>query len=168
MFSFWQILTVFLVAVTVAFPLAHAAELPGKMRLAKDTYLAVQAIYYPGFTLGAFAEPASIVATLVLLVFTSAWSPAFWCVLAALALLLAMHAVYWIVTHPVNGFWLQDQPLTGASAGFFSFGVRKDRAADPGREDGWKRLRDRWEYSHVVRAALATLSLILLLISVTI
>jgi hypothetical protein len=28
--------------------LAHALELPGKMRLTKDAYFAMQHIYYPG------------------------------------------------------------------------------------------------------------------------
>jgi hypothetical protein len=39
-----QILTVFLVAVAMSLALAHALELPGKMRLDKQTYIAVQAI----------------------------------------------------------------------------------------------------------------------------
>jgi hypothetical protein len=34
----------------MAMGLAQALELPGKPRLPKETYLAVQPIYYPGFT----------------------------------------------------------------------------------------------------------------------
>jgi hypothetical protein len=45
-----QVVTVFLVAVAMSLALAHALELPGKMRLEKATYIAVQIIYYPGFT----------------------------------------------------------------------------------------------------------------------
>jgi hypothetical protein len=41
-----------LAAVTMALSLAHALELPGKLRLGKEQYLAVQPIYYPGFTIG--------------------------------------------------------------------------------------------------------------------
>jgi hypothetical protein len=42
----FQIMTVMLAAVTMALSLAHALELPGKLRLNKEQYLAVQAIYY--------------------------------------------------------------------------------------------------------------------------
>jgi hypothetical protein len=43
----------------MALSLAHALEVPGKLRLNKEQYLAVQTIYYPGFTLGGIAEFAS-------------------------------------------------------------------------------------------------------------
>ena len=43
-----QIVALMLVAVAMALSLAHALELPGKMRLGKDAYLSVQTIYYPG------------------------------------------------------------------------------------------------------------------------
>jgi hypothetical protein len=43
------VVTVFLVAVAMSLALAHALELPGKMRLDRKTYHAVQSIYYPGF-----------------------------------------------------------------------------------------------------------------------
>ena len=39
----------------MALALAHALERPGKMRLSKE--LAIQPIYYPGFTFGGTAEP---------------------------------------------------------------------------------------------------------------
>jgi hypothetical protein len=78
-----------------------------------------------------------------------------------------MHTVYWIVTHPVNGFWLRDQKLTGLGQGFFSFGVNKAGPSHAPRAAEWTSLRDRWEYSHVARAVLAMLSLVLLLIAVT-
>jgi hypothetical protein len=35
-------------------------------------------------------------------------------------------------------------------------------------EDDWKRLRRRWEYSHVTRAVLAAISLVFLVIAVAI
>jgi hypothetical protein len=53
----------------MALSLAHALELPGKMRLGKDAYLSVQTIYYPGFTIGGIAEPLGILALIALLVF---------------------------------------------------------------------------------------------------
>ena len=158
---FLQVLATFLAAVAMAFALAHAAELPGKMRLGKEAYLTVQPIYYPGFTVGAIAEPAAIVATLALFVASGSGV-----VLAAFLALLAMHAVYWVVTHPVNGFWLKDQQLQGLGKSFFSFGVEKKRPVTATHPDDWMRLRDRWEYSHVARAGLSMLGLLLLLTAV--
>jgi len=87
-------MTVMLAAVTMALSLAHALELPGKLRLNKEQYLAVQAIYYPGFTLGGIAESASIVAALALLILTPRESPQFWLVAGALTALVAVQVIY--------------------------------------------------------------------------
>jgi hypothetical protein len=164
MFKLWQIVTVILVAVGMALPLAHALELPGKMRLGKEAYLAVQPIYYPGFTIGAaVGEAGGMLALLILLVITPYASTRFWWTLAAFVLFVAMHLTYWVVTHPVNNFWIKDLELTGLGATFFSL------FSSPMAEGGadWSKLRDVWEYSHVARAILATLSLISLTIAVT-
>src|ERR671916_3284396 len=90
MFLIIQVVTVFLVAVAMSLSLAHALELPGKMRLDRDTYVAVQGIYYPGFTYGGLGEGLGMVATLVLLLLTSSNSPAFWWTLVSFVALLAM------------------------------------------------------------------------------
>ena len=42
-----KLLAVLLAASAMALPYAHALELPGKRRLGKERYFAVQAIYYP-------------------------------------------------------------------------------------------------------------------------
>jgi hypothetical protein len=42
--------------------LAHALEFTSKLRLNKDTYLAIQTIYDPGFTIGGISEPLAIIA----------------------------------------------------------------------------------------------------------
>jgi hypothetical protein len=81
-------ISLFLVVLTVATSLAHALELPGKMRLSREQYLAVQAIYYPGFTYAGLAEPLSIVALAVLLLLSHGLAASFW--LVALALAAAM------------------------------------------------------------------------------
>jgi hypothetical protein len=59
-----EVLAVILAAVTMSLALAHALELTGKLRLSKEHYLAVQAIYYPGFTIAGIAEVGSIIAAL--------------------------------------------------------------------------------------------------------
>jgi hypothetical protein len=152
-----QVLAVLLVAVAMALALAHALELPGKLRLPKDQYLAVQPIYYPGFTIGGAAEPLGLVTVLVLLLSTPAGRLEFWLMVGAFAALLAMHAAYWLLTHPVNNFWLKGFKLKRLGAGFFAFDPFK-RTPDSGSEE-WTLLRDRWEFSHVVRAGLGVLSL---------
>jgi hypothetical protein len=73
MFLIIQVLTVFLVSLAMSLAVAHALELPGKMRLDRETYIAVQSIYYPGFTIGGlFGEGVGMIATLVLLLSTPA------------------------------------------------------------------------------------------------
>jgi hypothetical protein len=168
MIDLLQVLSVVLVAIAMALALAHALELPGKLRLSREEYLIVQPIYYPGFTFGGIAEPLALLATLALLLFTPAGSGAFWLTLVALLGLIGMQAVYWLVTHPVNKVWLQDESLQGAGARFFAADPAR-RSAPPGenRPDTWTVLRDRWEYSHVARAALALVSLIVLTVAVT-
>jgi hypothetical protein len=156
MVRFVQLVCVVLVAIAMALTLAHALELPGKMRLGKEAYLSVQQIYYPGFTVGGVAEPLGIIA---LLVFMPPPGSRFWWTMAALISLVAMHLVYWFVTHPVNSFWTKDIQLTGLGATFFSL-FAPDISGD------WAKLRDVWEYSHVARAALGMLSLIFLTIAV--
>ena len=85
MFVALQVIAVLLVAGAMALALAHALELPGKRRLAKEQYLAVQTIYYPGFTVGGFAEPLGLLCLLVLLVLTPAGGKAFWLTAGAFA-----------------------------------------------------------------------------------
>lgn len=90
----------------------------------------------------------------------------FWLVVGALALLAAMHASYWLITHRVNRFWLKDIELQGAGATFFSLGAKGVDLSR--REPAWTQLRDRWEYSHVLRAGFAAASLILLVTAIAV
>lgn len=155
-----QVVCVILVAIAMALTLAHTLELPGKMRLGKEAYFSVQQIYYPGFTIGGVAEPLGIIALLALLVFIPPPGTRFWWTVAAFVSLVAMHLVYWFVTHPVNSFWTKDIQLTGFGATFFSLFAPEISSGE------WTKLRDVWEYSHVARAALGMLSLIFLTIAV--
>ncbi len=169
MFAVLQVLTVILVVVALAPALARALELPGKMRLTQETYVAVQLIYYPGFTIaGGIGEAGGLLSTIILLVLTPLGSADFWLRLVALLGLLGMQAVYWLVTHPVNQFWLQGEHLSGVSAGFFALAS----ARWPGRPRescrvAWTDMRDRWEYSHVTRAGLAALSFVALVVALS-
>jgi len=84
MVVFLQVITFFLASIAMSFAVAHVLELPGKMRLSKENYIATQTIYYPGFTVGGIGEGASMLTTLVLLALTPINSQAFWWTLAGL------------------------------------------------------------------------------------
>jgi hypothetical protein len=121
----------------------------------------MQPIYYPGFTIGGIAEPTGLLALLVLLF--AAPEEGFWLRVGAFAALAAMHAAYWLLTHPVNNFWLKDFRPKGLGGSFFAIGG--SRLGEDGEID-WTVLRDRWETSHAIRAALGLLSLTLLTASI--
>lgn len=152
-----QIAAILLTALAMAPAVAHAFEFPGKKRLDKESYVAVQAIYYPGFTILGITEPASLITMIVLLFLTPRHSVAFLLAGFALTCMLGMQVVYWGFTHPTNRYWLQsaDAKLDKTGARFFAAGSATG-AAD------WTKLRDRWEYSHIVRAALSFLSFALI------
>jgi hypothetical protein len=150
------IMAVLIVVLASVPAVAHALELPGKMRLSKDEYATMQRVYYPGFTIAGLAEPLGIFMTLVLLI-RAPMDHMVWFILA-LAGLVGMQVIYWLVTHPVNKVWITGQPLSAPSGRFFAAG--SDRAENR----DWVVLRDRWEFSHVARAGCSVLSLVALLI----
>lgn len=94
-------------------------------------------------------------------------TPEFWLTLVGLLGLVAMQAVYWLFTHPVNNFWLAGTDLDRFSSGFFSFGTGRARRDERRRPQDWTELRDRWEYSHVARAAFSMLAFVALVISLS-
>jgi hypothetical protein len=155
-----SLVAVFLVAVTMGLSLAHALEFPGKARLAEPTYRAVQAIYYPGFTIGGLiGEFGALIVLPVLLVLTPIGTERFWWTAVSLGFLVLAHLTYWFVTHPVNSSWLKDTDLAGGATVFFG--------AFSSSESNWMRMRNLWEFSHVVRAVLAATSFVALLVAVT-
>lgn len=158
-----EVVSILLVALVMAPALAHLLEFPGKSRLAKDAYLTVQPIYYPGFTIaGGIGEVGGLISVLAILLLTPQNMPAFWLRLVALVAMLGMQIVFWLFTQPVNKFWLQSTSLGGFGGAFFNVGSHHVRPDDP---DGWKKIRDRWEYSHMVRAALGVVSFLLLVVA---
>ncbi|WP_292234342.1 DUF1772 domain-containing protein [Mesorhizobium sp.] len=84
----------------------------------------------------------------------------------ALAGLLIMQLVFWFMTQPINKHWLQEVELTAPTKRFFATEGRDEPALPPTQE--WTVVRNRWELSHVLRAALAMLSLILLTTAIAI
>ncbi|MER9938101.1 DUF1772 domain-containing protein [Mesorhizobium sp. M0088] len=163
MLGLLQVAVVMIVALPMALSVAHALELPGKMRLDERTYRAVQHIYYPGFTIGGAAEPLSIIVTGLLLFLVPAGTAAFWLVMVAFVALLATVAIYWIAVHPINKYWMEDAAAGVFGASFFSAGGKRD-----GPQANWTELRDRWEYAHVARAVLTSVGLLALVISLVV
>ena len=129
----------FLVDLTVVTSLAHALELPGKMRLTREQYLAVQTVYYPGFTYAGAAEPLSIVALAVLLWLSPRFTMAFWLLALALAAGVLTHLLYWVLGGSGEQGLTQGEALSAPARQFFG----ATRYA--GRTD-WTSLRDRWEW----------------------
>jgi hypothetical protein len=163
-----QVVAVLLASIAMSLALAHALELPGKLRLNKEDYIVTQTIYYPGFTIGGIGEALAVVAALALLLTTPSYNVAYWWTLAGFLCLLAMQAVYWVLTHPVNKFWTKDLDLRGLSAGFFAFGRKPAVDTSNKPDEKWINFRNRWEYSHVFRALLSMAALISLTVATAI
>lgn len=68
----------------------------------------------------------------------------------------------------MNKFWLRDHELKGVGGRFFRFDLIKRSAPHDSADDAWKRMRDTWEYSHVLRAVLAAIGLVSLVIAVAV
>lgn len=153
------LIATFLAALVFAQTVAHALEMPGKLRLNREQYYTVQTIYYPGFTIGGTAEPLSIVAVAAALLIGRPGVGGFWLVAGALAALVVTHVLFWVVVQPVNRQWLGTIKLSNAADHFF----RTGQAGAP--TDDWTKLRDRWERGHLARAVTATVAFVLLLLA---
>ena len=76
-----------------------------------------------------------------------------------------MQLVFWLVTQPVNRFWLKNHELSAAGERFFGVGQTKRPVRNTNNEN-WRHLRNRWEYSHAIRAVLSAAALIVMVIAV--
>src|SRR5437868_14152178 len=114
-----QVLTTILIMVALALALAHSLELPGKMRLNRDAYFAVQPIYYPGFTIGGgVGEAGGMILTILLLIFIPAGIGLFWLTVVALLGLIVMQTAYSVFALPVNQVWVISDKLSCFGSGF--------------------------------------------------
>jgi len=160
MYVLLQIVTVTSAAIAMALPLAHLLEWPGKLRLSREQYMAMQRAYYPGFTYAGLVEPLAVLLAFVLVLWTPPTTPPFWLAAASVILLGAMHGSYWLLTHPINRFWMAEARLASAGARFF--GSERLPFERLQAEGNWRELRRRWELSHGLRAALGFAALVLL------
>jgi hypothetical protein len=155
------------VAVAMALSLAHALEYPGKMRLDRPTYVAIQPIYYPAFRIGGgIGEGLGTILTFVLLLITPSDSEQFNWIAAAFASLLAMQAVYWTITYPVNNFWLERTVLNRPVRRFFGLSATTQTLARKERDSLWPALQQRWEISQIARAFFGFVSVVTITVAV--
>jgi len=75
-----------------------------------------------------------------------------------------MQVIFWVFVQPVNKAWLKGEALTGLGRHFFS--SSKLKIYTIGQVPAWTKLRNRWEYAHLVRAGLATISFIALVVAI--
>jgi hypothetical protein len=143
-----QFAAIMATGVTMTACVAHAMELPAKMRYEPSLYVRLHRTLYSNF--GRIAGPAealAVVSTAVLASWCRFKRPrAFPLTAAAAGCLAATHAIFWSVVNPVNVEMIK-WPLD---------------AIPP----DWTTARDRWEYGHAVRAALVTSAFTALLASV--
>jgi hypothetical protein len=122
-------------ALALAPALAHAMELPNKIRLPRDSYLTVQRIYRGWQFAGVFVIGA-LIATFLLVWF--AGSGAFASALIAFVCIIATQVVFWTLTFPVNRRTNNWTNVAG----------------------DWTRLRRRWEFSHALSAVLDLIAMV--------
>ena len=131
-----HLVAILLTAISMSAGWAHLLELPNKMVLSHDDYLAVQQIYRGWAWLG-FVVIGALVSTIALaLVQRQQGERAGHSVVAALCIALSL-VVFFSVTFPANQAtqnWVMLPP-------------------------NWETLRARWEYSHAVGALLYLVAL---------
>jgi hypothetical protein len=149
------------VAAAMALSLAYALEYPGKMQLDRSTYVAIQRIYYPAFTLGrSISEGLGVLLTFALLVVTPDGTERFNWIAAAFSSLLAMQVVYWTITYPVDKFWIERSQLSPGSRRFFGLSATAQMVAVREFEKLWPALQQRWEISQIARAFFGLVSVV--------
>jgi hypothetical protein len=137
-----RFLSLFLVALALVPAGAHVLELPAKIRLGAEEYLAVQQLYR-GWALMGIAVVGVLLSTLTLAAMSRHRAGEFGLALLAAACFAGALAVFFAFTYPVN-------QLTG------------NWTALP---ENWPVLRSQWEYSHALGAGLQLVALVSLILA---
>jgi hypothetical protein len=93
-------------------------------------------------------------------------SAPFWWSLVGFISLALMQVVFWTVTQPVNRHWTANLNLSSSARHFFRVEQKQSGSAELPQRGQWERLRNRWEYSHIVRAVFATTSLVCVTVAI--
>jgi hypothetical protein len=145
----WRFATIALTALLMGMTFCHVLELPAKTQYPASLYLTLHRTLYVAFgppNVGAFVEPAAVLASLVLLVLVRGRHPAFELTATGAACLVASLAVYFAAVEPAN--------------------IMLRSMAIEAPHDDWTRWRDRWEYGHAAHFALHLIGFCALLLSV--
>ena len=126
-----RFVTIIFAVITLGALLAHLFELPGKMRLSKAEYQAVQGIYSGWAWLGIF-EIGAILLTIIWTISERKNKKIFPGLIGASALFIVSLVIFFMFTYPAN------QATTNWTI----------------LSQNWKKLRKSWEYSHGLRAVL--------------
>lgn len=145
MIDIFSFLSIFLTAGNAGLLFAHALEMPPKLRLSGRDYLMTQRIYALFGRVGIVTEPGALISTVVLAILLAGTGVPFVLTLVGLIALVAIQAIFFTVTQPINRRWARLDPEA------------------PGPE--WTGMRDGWERSHAIRAALAAVALAALILA---
>lgn len=137
-----RLLSVVLVALSMAAGFAHLYALPNKIGLPADEYFVTQQIY-AGWALIGIAILGAIGSTFALAALVRNRGAEFWLVVTALACIVIALAIFFAFTFPAN---VATENWTTRPA-------------------GWETLRLQWEYSHAAGALLQLTALIALTLS---
>ncbi len=129
-------------ALALGGPLAHVLELVNKMGMPRDQYFVVQTIY-AGWNRLAYVLAIQFV-SMMAVIFISRHEPrVLWSAVIAVACLIAAQVVFWTYTYPANM-------------------TTNNWTTIP---QNWESLRNQWEYSHAVGAALQLLTMSTLIVA---
>lgn len=136
-----RFLHLLVLALALALPFAHVAEIPGKLQLPSPVWIEVQHNLYVGFAwIGAFVEIGAILLSWTVVLMTRGRRPAFaWSLVTAICVTVAL-PVWMIFIDPIN---------TERIAVWTSATLPHD----------WTATRDRWEFLHAARAVLFVVGL---------
>ena len=131
-----QFLALILTALALVPTGAHLFELPNKINLSRDAYLTVQGVY-AGWALFGIIDLAALVTNVVLAVRLRRQHPAFSFAVVAVLCFVVFFVIFFTWTFPANQ----------ATANWTTM------------PDDWSGLRQEWEYSHAVNAAVMLIAL---------
>jgi hypothetical protein len=138
-----RFLSLLFCALALAPAMAHLFELPNKIGLPRDAYLAVQHLY-DGWALLGFVVYGAVFSTLAQAILARRRTRELRLALTAFFCILGTQIVFWTFTFPANkatNYWTM-------------------------LPDNWIVLRAQWEYSHAASAALNLLALVAVILSV--
>ena len=142
----WRFFTIIFASLSMATAFCHLLQLPTRMSYDGAQWVATQSLYQSFGTIDARIEASALLLATVLLLIVWRRRPTFQWTLFGTVCLLAAHAAWWMFIVPANVEIAKWTPDTVPA--------------------GWTWWRNRWEYTHTVRAILDILGLSAFVLSV--